>query len=101
MTRPLRLPDTASMAGYDHLDAITQFFLGGPGAAADATGVSDDARYAIDTNNAGTGGKAARFLPVAPGDFAATVGTGLFIAATNNYQVGTTIIITAAAFFVA
>ena len=59
--RPLLLPDTASVAGYDHLDPITQWFLGGSGTAgAEATGISDDDRYGLDLSNGGSGGKSFR-----------------------------------------
>lgn len=59
--RPLMLPDTTTMAGFDHLDPITQWFLGGIGTAgATATGISDDDRYGLDVANSGSGGKALR-----------------------------------------
>lgn len=58
--RPVALPDTAATAGFDHLDPISQFFTGGNGAAATATGIDDDDRYGIDLKNSGSGGKTFR-----------------------------------------
>lgn len=59
--RPLLLPDTATAAGFDHVDPLSQWFLGGSTAAgATATGISDDDRYGLDVANSGSGGKALR-----------------------------------------
>ena len=61
VVRPKLLADTFSMAGYDHLDPITQYFLGGTATAgADSTGLNDDDRYGHDILNVGSGGKALR-----------------------------------------
>jgi hypothetical protein len=73
--RPLRLADTVSKAGFDELDPISQWFLGGSTApGADATGISDDDRYGLDLLNVGSGGKSWR----------ATSGNGLFQGKIDN-----------------
>lgn len=73
--RPLMLADTASKAGYDELDPISQWFLGGGGTAgAEATGINDDDRYGLDLTNAGSGGMALR----------ATSGNGTHQVRVNN-----------------
>lgn len=59
--RPLLLPDTASTAGYDQVDPLIQWFLGGSGTSgATATGITDDDRYGLDLQNAGSGGQSFR-----------------------------------------
>lgn len=61
VVRPLLLPDTASTAGYDNLDPISQWFLAGSGTCgAEATGIIDDDRYGLDLQNAGSGGQSLR-----------------------------------------
>lgn len=59
--RPTRLTDTNATVKYDNFDAIQQWFLGGDtAAAADATGVNDDARFGLDVVNSGSGGQSLR-----------------------------------------
>lgn len=73
--RPIMLPDTASVAGFEHLDPITMWFLGGSGTAgATATGISDDDRYGLDLQNAGSGGLS----------FRTTSGNGTYQLRVNN-----------------
>lgn len=55
--RPMVLPTTAAKAGYDNLDPISQWHLGGSATAgAEATGLDDDDRYGLDLLNVGSGG---------------------------------------------
>lgn len=73
--RPLMLPDTVSVAGFEHLDPITMWFLGGSGTAgATATGISDDDRYGLDLVNSGSGGNS----------FRTTSGNGTYQLRVNN-----------------
>lgn len=55
--RPLPLADTSAKAGFDQVDPMTQWFLGGNTApSANATGISDDDAYGLDLQNSGVGG---------------------------------------------
>jgi microcystin-dependent protein len=68
VVRPLRLPDTTSQAGFENLDPISMWFLGGTATAgAQATGINDDDRYGLELLNIGAGGLS----------FKATSGNGL------------------------
>lgn len=75
VVRPKLLADTFSMAGYDHLDPIAQWFLGGTATSgAEATGINDDDRYGLELQNVGSGGKS----------FKATSGNGLHQVKVDN-----------------
>jgi hypothetical protein len=54
--RPLPLRDTSAVAGFDNVDPLVQWHTGGNAAGADATGISDAARYGLNLKNSGTGG---------------------------------------------
>jgi cytoskeletal protein CcmA (bactofilin family) len=75
VVRPKLLADTFSMAGYDHIDPMTQWFLGGTATSgAEATGINDDDRYGLDLLNVGSGGLSLR----------ATSGNGLHQVKVDN-----------------
>jgi microcystin-dependent protein len=76
--RPLLLPDTTAKAGFDEIDSISQWFLGGSGTAgATPTGIVDDDRYGLDIKNSGVGGLS----------FKATSGNGLNQVKVDNTSV--------------
>ncbi|HVQ45169.1 MAG TPA: hypothetical protein VMT30_09545 [Candidatus Saccharimonadia bacterium] len=74
--RPLPLADTTAKAGYDQVDPLVMWFLGGNSApAATATGINDDDRYGLDLQNSGIG--ALSFRAIAGTNFGRIDGTGV------------------------
>lgn len=58
---PVRLADATAVVGYDAVDPLHQWFLGGSTAPpALATGIDHDTQYGLDLQNVGTGGLSLR-----------------------------------------